>query len=423
MTAGAGTTSSPAADNPASAARRLARSERLSRRRFEILPLTGPAAAFTEVQGRQPGSPSVAPEDLAELISSIATVGVLQPVLVEELDDGRRRLVAGERRLRAAKWLATDQPDVERYQTIPAVVCPGPLPEEDRRVWQLVENLAREDLRPGELAAALLFERCSVLTGELLAAGVTVPADIAAVEDPVARFRALDRLRLKAGQSRLGAPWPEVLRRLGVQITKRKAQQLVRAFAALPAEISEEMDAAKIALHTRLRYLELDRGNRQAAADIWEAVKQRDRPELLTGAVCARLADERLDPDTAVDAAAEVHEAANAARQQAARTGPGDAEANEPRGATTPPALPTDPDDDEPDPDGKPSTGAMPAELARNVTAGLRRLNAALLQGAELAAYDAGSLRLSAGELLELLERKGSATESHLSKARQMASK
>ena len=393
-----------AQDTPTSAARRLARSERLSQRRFDLLPLSGPGAAFTEVQGRQPGSPSVAPEELAELISSIATVGVLQPILVEEADDGRRRLVAGERRMRAAKWLATDQPDVDRYQHIPAVVCPGPLPEEDRRVWQLVENLAREDLRPGELAAALLFERCSVLTGELLAAGVTVPADVAAIEDPVARFRALDQLRLIAGHSRLGAPWPEVLRRLGVHITKRKAQQLVRAFAALPPEISAEMDAAKIALHTRLHYLQLDRGNRQAATDIWAAVTQRERPELLTAAVRARLTDNTLAPNAAVDTAEQLHAEANAARQRAVRNGSAETAASDPSGATQAPAALPEKDVGRGGADAMP-TGLIGDTVVTEVLAGLKKLAAALRAGSELPAYDKGSLRLCATELLRVLER------------------
>lgn len=50
-------------------------------------------------------------------------------------------------------------------------------------------------------------------------------------------------------------------------------------------------------------------------------------------------------------------------------------------------------------------------------------LGVVAVEGAELFAYDAGSLRLSAGELLEILERKGSATEVQSSKTRQMASK
>jgi ParB family chromosome partitioning protein len=42
------------------------------------------------------------------------------------------------------------------------------LSEAERQTWQLVENLAREELQPGELAAALMFERCALLTVKLL---------------------------------------------------------------------------------------------------------------------------------------------------------------------------------------------------------------------------------------------------------------
>jgi hypothetical protein len=64
--------------DPLALTRRLESSERLRQRRFELLPLTGPTAAFTEVQGRAPGG-STSLEGLGELISSIASVGVLQP--------------------------------------------------------------------------------------------------------------------------------------------------------------------------------------------------------------------------------------------------------------------------------------------------------------------------------------------------------
>lgn len=353
-------------------ARRITLSERLRRRRFELLPLSGPGCAFTEVQGRGPGS-STASANLVELISSIATVGVLQPVLVEELDGGRMRLVAGERRVRAARWGAAHHPDNPHFAAVPAVVCPGPLSEEERRVWQLVENLAREDLQPGELAAALLYERSAVLTSKLLAAGVPIPAAVAAVEDPVARFRALDRLRVAAGCHHVGAPWDEVLRRLGIQMRQDKARQLVRAFAALPAEVSSEMDAAKVALATRLDYLRLERGCAEAAAELWAAVRDRQRPELLSAAVHERLAHPDLDARESVDRAEERRELADQARARAQR----------------------------------PGTSAEPGEIdpqvVEEVLEGLRLLLGQLRGGASVGHFDAGSLRLFAGELLELL--------------------
>ena len=378
-------TAAAAASRTATLARRLHGSERLRHRRFELLPPVGPGAIFSEVQGRAPGQ-STAPADLVELISSIASVGVLQPVLVEDLAERGRRLVAGERRVRAVLWGVANHPENPHFQTIPAVVCPGPLSEGERRTWQLVENLAREDLAPGELAAALLFERSAVLVSKLLEADVAVPADVDALDDPVERFRALDRLRVEAGCHSLGAPWPEVLRRLGIQMREEKAKALVRAFAAMPAELSAEMDAAKVALATRLEFLRLGRGGRaDAAAELWAAVRRHDRPELLHAAVREHLEDPELDPDEAVARAAAMREAADEARARAQLRG--DVEEAEMRAELG--------EDTE--------AGEADTEMVAEALAGLRALLGELRAGRRLSRYDAGSARLLAAELNQLL--------------------
>lgn len=350
--------------------------------------MTGPGAAFSEVQGRAPGE-STTPANLVELISSIAAVGVLQPVLVEELEGGRMRLVAGERRLRSVLWGVANLPDNAHFELLPAVVCPGPLTEQERRTWQLVENLAREDLAPGELAAALLFERSAVLVAKLVGADVAVPADVEKIDDPVERFRALDRLRLKAGCHTLGAPWPEVLRRLGIQMREEKAKALVRAFAAMPAELSAEMDAAKVALATRLEFLRLARGGRaDAAAELWAAVKRHDRPELLRAAVREQLDDEDLDAEEAVTLAMAMREAADQARSQTQqRTELAEADLH-----------------DEPEEDSDTSSCVDP-QLVNDVLVSLRALLAELRAGRRMAPYDAGSARLLATELGQLSNR------------------
>jgi hypothetical protein len=46
---------------------------------------------------------------------------------------------------------------LSNFAALAAFVRSGPMTEEERRRLQLTENLAREDLRPGELAAALLL--------------------------------------------------------------------------------------------------------------------------------------------------------------------------------------------------------------------------------------------------------------------------
>jgi ParB family chromosome partitioning protein len=84
---------------------------------------------------------------LQELAASIAAMGVVQPILVRPLPDGRFQLIAGERR-----WLASQQAG---KATIPAMV--RPVSDEQAMEMTIVENLQRADLNPMEQARA--FER------------------------------------------------------------------------------------------------------------------------------------------------------------------------------------------------------------------------------------------------------------------------
>ncbi len=81
--------------------------------------------------------------ELRTLAASIAEHGVIQPILVTETLDGYR-LVAGERRVRAARLAGLER--------IPAVI--RQLADRDQLELALVENLQREDLDPIETAAA-----------------------------------------------------------------------------------------------------------------------------------------------------------------------------------------------------------------------------------------------------------------------------
>ena len=83
-------------------------------------------------------------ETLASLTASIREVGVLQPILVREVEDGRYELIAGERRWRAAKRAG--------LQVIPAIV--RTVSDLGRVEQALIENLHRQDLNPLEEAGA-----------------------------------------------------------------------------------------------------------------------------------------------------------------------------------------------------------------------------------------------------------------------------
>src|SRR5512134_2954003 len=89
---------------------------------------------------------------LDALAGSIGSVGLLQPLIVRPLSDGRYELVAGERRWRAARKAGLDR--------VPAVVRASP--EDERLQAALIENMVREDLNPVEEARA-----CAALVEDL----------------------------------------------------------------------------------------------------------------------------------------------------------------------------------------------------------------------------------------------------------------
>jgi ParB family transcriptional regulator, chromosome partitioning protein len=89
--------------------------------------------------------------ELGELAESIRVHGVLQPVLVRALPGGRYELLAGERRLRAAR--------IAGLERIPALVRNAA--EGERLELAMIENMARQDLNPVEAARA-----CAALVEE-----------------------------------------------------------------------------------------------------------------------------------------------------------------------------------------------------------------------------------------------------------------
>ncbi len=82
---------------------------------------------------------------LAELAESIKAQGIIQPILVRQVEGGNYEIIAGERRWRASRLAGLD--------VVPVVVREL----EDRTViaMALIENIQREDLNPLEEAEAL----------------------------------------------------------------------------------------------------------------------------------------------------------------------------------------------------------------------------------------------------------------------------
>ncbi|GAA3963088.1 ParB/RepB/Spo0J family partition protein [Allohahella marinimesophila] len=84
-------------------------------------------------------------EALEELAQSIRQQGVMQPILVRPVSDGRFEIVAGERRWRASQLAG--------LKTVPVLV--RIVPDEAAIAMSLIENIQREDLNAMEEAVAL----------------------------------------------------------------------------------------------------------------------------------------------------------------------------------------------------------------------------------------------------------------------------
>jgi ParB family transcriptional regulator, chromosome partitioning protein len=177
-------------------------------------------------------------ETLAGLTASVAELGVLQPLLVRQLDEERYQLIAGERRWRAAKRAG--------LPSVPVVVREA---DEVASLEQaLVENLHRSDLNALEEAAAYqqLMEDFG-LTQEQVAQRVgksrsAVANTLRLFQLPPSIQRLVGEGQLSAGHAKalLGTPdrsYQESLARKAVAegLSVRDVEEAVRARAELAA--------------------------------------------------------------------------------------------------------------------------------------------------------------------------------------------
>ena len=181
-------------------------------------------------------------ESLSSLAASVRELGVLQPILVRQLDGGEFELIAGERRWRAAKRAG--------LPTIPVLVrSADDLSSLEQAV---VENLHRQDLNPLEEAAAYqqLIEDFS-MTHDQLATRVgrsraTITNMLRLFQLPPAIQKLVAEGSLSAGHARalLGTPdraFQESLARKAAQegLSVRAVEEAVRVRGELdPSEAS-----------------------------------------------------------------------------------------------------------------------------------------------------------------------------------------
>lgn len=98
-------------------------------------------------------------EKLAQLAESIKQSGIIEPLIVSPLGDGKYEIVCGERRWRAAI--------LANLNEVPVIV--KVLDEKQKHLLSLIENLQREDLNPVEEAQAYksLIEEYNLTQEEL----------------------------------------------------------------------------------------------------------------------------------------------------------------------------------------------------------------------------------------------------------------
>jgi ParB family chromosome partitioning protein len=214
---------------------------------------------------------------IQELAASIREVGILQPLVVRSTESGFE-LIAGERRLRAAKEAGLDR--------VPVLIRQAG--ENESMELALVENLQREDLNPLETAAAYqaLMEGFG-LSKEQLAnrlgksrAAVTNTLRLAQLPE---RIRALlEAGKLTEGHARalLGLETEEQMVSLAQRIQEerlsvRKTEELVREYLAraqetpqaperseTPVEFDEASRLMREALELPVRVKPLRRGGK-----------------------------------------------------------------------------------------------------------------------------------------------------------------
>ncbi len=180
-------------------------------------------------------------EAIDSLAASIREVGVLQPIVVRRSQNGYE-LIAGERRLRAAKKAG--------LATIPAVIRDSE--DADTLREAIIENIHREDLGPIELADAF-----RALLDDLGLKQETLAERLGVSRSHIANTIRLLQLspdvqqlladgKLQAGHARalLGLPDPEAqatlaLRAAAEGLSVREVEEMVRVFVDGPPPATE----------------------------------------------------------------------------------------------------------------------------------------------------------------------------------------
>ncbi len=197
---------------------------------------------------------------LQELANSIREHGIIQPlILTKDTSDEHYTLIAGERRLRAAKLAG--------LESVPAIVREAS--EQERLELALIENIQRENLSPLESAQAyLMLQEEFGLTQDQVAdrvgkSRVAVTNTLRLLKLPQEARQALNNEKISEGHARalLGlassqAQLAALQTILRTEMSVRQAEELIRKLSGVkpkPAAVKPSKSANIKSLEARLR--------------------------------------------------------------------------------------------------------------------------------------------------------------------------
>lgn len=187
-------------------------------------------------------------EALNELAASIKSIGIVQPITVRAVENGKYEIIAGERRFRASRLAG--------LETIPAYI--RKTEDESLLELALIENIQREDLNAIEVAISYqrLLDECS-LTQDGLSERVgkkraTIANYLRLLKLPAQIQLAIRDKKISMGHARaiINIEDPETQFMIFEQILKydfsvRKVEEIVRELANPQAENAGEPEKAK----------------------------------------------------------------------------------------------------------------------------------------------------------------------------------
>lgn len=187
-------------------------------------------------------------EALNELAASIKSIGIVQPITVRAVENGKYEIIAGERRFRASKLAG--------LETIPAYI--RKTEDESLLELALIENIQREDLNAIEVAISYqrLLDECN-LTQDGLSERVgkkraTIANYLRLLKLPAQIQLAIRDKKISMGHARaiINIEDPETQFMIFEQILKydfsvRKVEEIVRELANPQTENTGEPEKTK----------------------------------------------------------------------------------------------------------------------------------------------------------------------------------